>query len=772
MSTREEALSFEDEARRAAEAVWGLDPGECQPAWYTQDPILHELDGIARLRDVTHVLMVTTSTKLDKAQGDVNKLLAAARHESKRGPLVEKWLITEHQLQAEHIKYAQERGVKVLTLEQFRNRFFDVRDYVLKRRQAAFGSARNLVDGSITIPDDEYIDLPMVECTRDQQGWSDGQPIDLESLIERTSRGEWFVLVGPFGAGKSLTTRAVFFSLGKKALKNPELTRAPITINLREHWGALYADEILDRHARSIGMSRREDLTIAWRSGISSLLLDGFDELGSQAIARTSDRDWMRQNRFDALVAVRALVAGLPSGCGLLVCGRDHYFDGRTELENALGLTGRDYSLVRLNEFTEAQAAVFLSKHAGSSELPDWLPRKPLLLGYLAHRGLLESILQIDASQGFGFVWDRFLQLICERESQTDRAAMEPQTVRRVLERLACVARSTTSGTGPLTAVDIAESYRVETGNDAGEGVLAQLQRLPGLTPREQDPTARSFVDQDLMAALQGSAVARAVIEGDQMRLSGSRWLDGLTPNGIHIAAHVLRSGHVDPGTVVAAATRYSVDRVAVGSRDQLAADCLAVAIEMSADSGHLDGRGLSLNGVMFWGIDLEETTVESVFIQDSMVRDLTVGSNIAQSTIRFASTAFERVLGVPSEAGLPHTAFDRCTYGSFDDTSTNAAVLKLNLSPSLKALFTILKKLYRQAGAGRRLNAFSRGLPPGPVSDAVGDVLEILESEGLVTVYGEVAQPVRRHRARVERILETGALSKDPVVTRLTRLS
>jgi len=359
-------MSFEDEARRAAEAVWGLEPGECQPAWYTQDPILHELDGIARLRDVTHVLMVTTSTKLDKAQSDVDKLVAAARQESKRGSLVEKWFITQHQLQAEHIEYAQVHGVKVLTLEQFRNRFFDVRDYVVKRRQAAFGSARNLVNGSITIPDDEYVDLPMVECTRDQHGWSDGKPIDLDSLIERASRGEWFVLVGPFGAGKSLTTREVFFRLGKKALKNPELTKAPITVNLREHWGALYADEILDRHARSIGMLRREDLTIAWRSGISTLLLDGFDEVGSQAIARTTDRNWMRQNRFEALVAVRALVTGLPSGCGLLVCGRDHYFDDRTELENALGLTGREYSLVRLNAHSAEFARSFRSEFATS----------------------------------------------------------------------------------------------------------------------------------------------------------------------------------------------------------------------------------------------------------------------------------------------------------------------------------------------------------------------------------------------------------------------
>jgi hypothetical protein len=767
---RTEALAFEDEARRAAEAVWGLPPGDCQPAWYKSDPVLHELDGIARLRDVTHVLMVTTSTKLEKIQSDVRKLDAAARQESKRGQPVEKWLITVTQLNAEHIKFAQEHGVKTMTLGNFRSRFFDGRDYVAKRRAAPFGSARNLVDGSITIPEDEYVDLPMVECSRSGQGWTDGEPLDMAGLAARVGQGDWFVLVGPFGAGKSLTTREVFFRLGKRALKTADAQPIPVTVNLRDHWGAQYPDEILERHARSIGMPRREDLTIAWRSGIACLLLDGFDEVASQAIARTTDRNWMRQSRFEALQAVRGLIAELPVGSGLLVCGRDHYFDDRSELEHALALAGRPYSLVRLDEFTEAQASAYLTKHAGSSELPDWLPRKPLILGYLAHRGLLESVLQIDGTQGFGFVWDQFLDLICERESQHGRAAMDPQTVRRVLERLASAVRSTPSGTGPLTAVDIAESYRAETGNAAGEGVLAQLQRLPGLTPREQDPTARSFVDQELMAALQGSAVARAVVEGDRANLPERRWLDGLSGHGVHMAAHILRRKGLEAATVIAAASRYAAERGGALIHEQLSADCLSIAIEMAGDSAALDGRGLTLTGVMLPSLDLEDTLVKDVTIRDSLVGTLAVGRSIADSTVRFYDTAFAKVVGVSAAAGLPDEMFVGCTFEGFDDASTNAAVLRLNLSPPMKALLTILRKLYRQAGGGRRLNAFTRGLPQGPVSNAVPEVLEILRSEGLVHVYGEVAHPVRREAGRVERILATGELSDDPAVLRVQK--
>jgi hypothetical protein len=70
-------MNFEAEVRRVAEAVWNVLPGHCQPTHYPGNPVVHELDGIARLRDVTHLVMATTSTRLDKVTGDVRKLNAA-----------------------------------------------------------------------------------------------------------------------------------------------------------------------------------------------------------------------------------------------------------------------------------------------------------------------------------------------------------------------------------------------------------------------------------------------------------------------------------------------------------------------------------------------------------------------------------------------------------------------------------------------------------------------------------------------------------------------
>ena len=83
-------MEFEAEARRVLEALFGASPGSCQPEHYVQDGPLRELDGLLRLRDVSHLIMVTTSTKLLKIKEDLRKLEIAARLEEKTAPAVAK----------------------------------------------------------------------------------------------------------------------------------------------------------------------------------------------------------------------------------------------------------------------------------------------------------------------------------------------------------------------------------------------------------------------------------------------------------------------------------------------------------------------------------------------------------------------------------------------------------------------------------------------------------------------------------------------------------
>jgi hypothetical protein len=479
----------------------------------------------------------------------------------------------------------------------------------------------------------------------------------------------------------------------------------------------------------------------------------------------------MGEARSEASRGVRNIVQNTPSGSGLLICGRDHYFDKENELCQALGLTGRVYSLARLGEFTEDQAARFLEKHGISSPLPDWLPRKPLILGYLAHRGLLRSILQIDARKGFGHAWNEFLRLICEREAAAqDRAVMDPETLRRVLERLACDVRATSSGTGPITGRELADAYQEVTGQVPGEGVLMQLQRLPGLTPREQDPTARSFIDEDFLAALQGGAVARFALEsiGGQY---GRVWVQPLSPKAAAMAAFLLRDAGADSATVVTRALA-SIQGDHRGTYEtQIGADCVLAAIEMAREEGHLDCRGIRLEGVTVHQVDLEDIVIDGLTLHECVVDELVVGPKVDESSLVIKNSLIARVKGAAAAEALSSRLCQACEFLEFDDLSTNSAVVRSALEPPLKALLTILRKLYLQAGAGRKLAALRRGLPGGPVLDSVDEVLTILQSEGVIYISGEVAHPVRRQTSRIQDILKSAALSQDPIVTRVREL-
>jgi hypothetical protein len=776
--TYHQNMEFEAEVRRAAEAVWQQEPGSCQPSHYSDVPGVNEVDGVIRLRDVTHLVMATTSTKLAKAKADVAKLLAAEKVERKRAQSVSKWFITQKQLDAEHVTYADKHNVTALTLDDFRRRFFDGLSYLAKRANAPFGSARNPHDNSINFDSNAYVPLPIrfkeisANPARKKRQADDGDTLtSLSNLLKSLYKEAYIVLVAPFGGGKSLTTREAFNSLAS-AYRSGASTLVPVALNLREHWGQEYGDEILERHARSIGYSPKEDLVIAWRAGMVVLLLDGFDEIAAQSVIRTDDKNFMRDARSRALTGVRDLVSKAPSGVGVWICGRDHYFDNIRELTHSLGLTGVGFQLARLDEFSEEAAKEFLKRNGVKESLPDWLPRKPLLLSYLLRHELLDALTTIDPTLGFGYCWDNFLTRIAEREAALERAAMEPETLRAVMENLAFTVRSRQHATGPITGSDLSEAYSAETGQAATEGVLVHLQRLPGLTQREADPGIRSFVDEDMLSALQGGAFTRLVLEHhSKYDVVPIAPLDG---KAMAMAAYLLdRSGSTSE-TVISVMHQANQKGQHSVWLEQFLSDCLSIVLTMaeSEDRTNIDFHGLVISNAMIGRIDLEDFTVSGVEFRNSVIDEVVLGSASRQSSVRFNSCLIVKLSGAANPKGLPTAMFaEDCEIEEFDNLSTTSAVLSTDLSPQVKALVTVLRKLYKQAGSGRKVSALSRGIGQEDIAGHIPEVLGILESEGLATRFNKIVHPVRKNTSRVERILSAPGLAEDPIIDAVSKL-
>jgi hypothetical protein len=152
--------------------------------------------------------------------------------------------------------------------------------------------------------------------------------------------------------------------------------RFPVAIDLRKAWGLKDRYEILRRHLQDLNLAAHADEFIkAYNAGMLILLLDGFDELGVQLWS--DDSSALKAMRYDALAGVRDLIANQQNG--VLICGREHYFDSNEELLAALGLASADVALLRTkDEFSIEEITEFLKVNEKDIDIPQWLPRKPL----------------------------------------------------------------------------------------------------------------------------------------------------------------------------------------------------------------------------------------------------------------------------------------------------------------------------------------------------------------------------------------------------------
>ena len=461
---------FETEVRATARALWSLPPGEGAAELISGD----EIDCVCRTEELVHLIECTTERRMEKFRTQVLKLKNAKGYLERNGETVKLRIVTMHEPTPEQRTNASGNGIIALSLQEFRRGLLYSRQYLEARWNYRFGSTSDPEDGSYRLSEDEYVEQALVLANSTTS-------YSVNDICSYLKDGKVIVLVGPFGAGKRLTAREVFKSFRVEYYRG-NTERTPIAINLRDHWGQSDIDEILRRHATRIGFENPAQLVRAWNAGLLLPLLDGVDELASPVMA--IGKDAIRRSREEALKVVQAFIKDIRGRTGALLTCRDHYFDSDDEARRLMRLPN-DAMFVSINEFSEEQATVYLKNRGVTSNLPTWLPRKPLLLGYLASRGLLEQVAALSGDTGTAYAWDSFLDRICEREADLS-SDIDSVAVRQLLEDLATRVRSLPSGSGPLYDADLASAYKAITGYDPSESARTLLQRLPGLTVRDR----------------------------------------------------------------------------------------------------------------------------------------------------------------------------------------------------------------------------------------------------------------------------------------------
>jgi hypothetical protein len=621
------------------------------------------------------------------------------------------------------------------------------------RQKHAFGSVRDPETGAAELQLD-YVPLDIL----DRQGGTH----TVKLIAEELDGGGRFVMMGDYGAGKSSTLREIFYNAAKRFWDTKTL-RFPVLLNLRDHHGQVDPTEALERHARKIGFAAPSHLVRAWRAGYVILMLDGFDEIATAGWAGRTKK--LRDLRFRSMELVRTFVRETPREAGVIIAGREHFFDNEKELAMALGVSP-DVRRLTLSEFSADQVTTYLRRRGWREAVPIWLPSRPLLLGYLASRNLLHETLAVESGSGPAVGWDGLLQRVAEREAEIE-AGIDAGTVRTLIEELATSARSSVDGLGPLLPDQIIGAFAHVCGYLPDDRGAVLLQRLPGLGGHSSEDGARVFIDRDLAAAASAGDVVRYIESPFVSDLDSSNWQSALPPLGVEVVAHRVQAlGYTSAkiGAALASAAQQP-------EQGTLAADILMTLQQMDYS---YQGMKVFIREAMIPELVLSRYTGDSsrVELQDCVIIKLDIEPDAPEDCIpHFVRCYFTRVEGRSGTADLPESRFEECDYEEFENpAATTNALMELSLPTASKVLLTALKKLYAQSGKGRRESALYRGLDHR-AREHVSGVLDLLRKEGFAirariadkTIWLPAKDPEIRRRAL--RMLSAPNASADPLL-------
>lgn len=284
-----------------------------------------DFDGVCRVsHDELVLIEITTERTLEKIRDDLNKIKPTKLRLATEGLICRGFIVLDKEPTNSMVEAGEQSHIKVCSAENFERTFFDFRTYETLRNEIPFGSAINSKTG---INDErEFIPVKYIDQDRDKH-------YQIDSISKLLQKGSSIILTGDYGTGKSRCVRELFHTLRTSVRQS---SAYPLAINLRDHWSSSSALEIIAGHLGNVGLGSSVDNVIRLlNSGHLILLLDGFDEIGTQIHdTRIEDRCAIRKR---ALQGVRDLIQR--SRGRVLITGRSHFFDSTEEMIESLGLS-------------------------------------------------------------------------------------------------------------------------------------------------------------------------------------------------------------------------------------------------------------------------------------------------------------------------------------------------------------------------------------------------------------------------------------------------
>ena len=732
--------ALEERVRTIAEYIWNT------PAK------LEELHGVrfdAVLRpapDRWILIEITESNTLPKLRTDVAKFAGVRLALLAEGIHATCHFVTRDPPSQSLVTTAKGQRVNALSVDQLERSFFDYNKYRYVRLSRPFGSAVDPLSG-------EKDELPYIPVHYAELGRNRTYTIhDLAAALLRQRR---IILLGSYGTGKSRCIQEVFAKIAELA---GQPRSYPLAIDLRDHWGLRRATEIIRRHFDELGLSSSADSAIRLKNNAGlTLLLDGFDEIASSVWS--DDPVKLKQIRRHSLAGVADLIAN--SRAGVLISGREHYFNSDEEMFLCLGLDpNRTLVVSCADEFSNEQMHEYLRAVRPGLNIPHWLPRRPLVSKMLAgFEGPEISALSNDG--GETDFWQRLLDAICMRESRI-HTSLDTSTIRSVLLELAHLSRTKADNVGPISLDDLNAAFETVVGHRPQDEASAMLQRLPILGRVDRNSSDREFVDTYILDGLRATWVAEMTVVGTDAEASHETWKHPLGAFGqVVLTQHIIDSGN-HSGYL------QFLRRLASSKNRVLAGDILTALLGI--EELEVDFRNLVVADAHLGIVNLAESRVTNIRIEDSFIEELTAGEQ-PPSGVAIIRCLIRTLRGFANYGTLPKWLGDS-SIERFDGLENVARIREAQMSKEQRIFVTVVHKTFFQPGSGRKEDALLRGLGAAGDRKIAHRVLSMLIDEGILIKYpgnqGPVYVPVRKHTRRMARIISQLKYSSDPLWHRL----
>ncbi|MFC5737481.1 hypothetical protein [Sinirhodobacter huangdaonensis] len=738
MDKKKTWASFEERVRAIAGYAYGR---ECRPERIGGINI----DGVVKVRPDYWILVeITEERNLEKVRRDVTTKLVPAKHTLMAKGIFAQLVNVLSKEPTEGMKdIGKDNFASVVSVESLAKIFFDHSRYQIARSISAFGSAVNPATGERDTT--QFVHVKYYDETNERE-------VGIEQISNLLKARKNVVLIGEFGSGKSRCVEQVFLELSKNS---DELT-FPLSIDLRDSWGLKKTREMIRRHFSDLGLPEMEgDAIKAYNAKAFIVLMDGFDELGSQAW--TSDPKKLSEMRHEAMSGVREAVRD--SAGGVLVAGREHYFASKAEMFSALGMNPKEAIIIRSRpEFSESEVAEYFQNIEVDVDLPRWLPRRPLICQTISSLDEAVRDEMFSSSSDQLDFWKYFIDQLCMRDARI-HISFSPETIYGVYLKLARASRAKPGNVGPVTLDDLEAAFEAVVGSKPSEQAAVMLQRLPSLGRVDNDSPDVQFVDMYILDGFRAVDLSRSLASTNEERIAmaSEAWQNSLRELGQRLLA---RDASVTSGNLI---TYIRENR---GSSNKVLLSDLISAL-CRREAGDSDFGGVEMKDLVFDEISFTETDVKGLSMVDCMFGNVMLPPT-KDSSIKVVNGYADRVFGISSANALPD-GISLLEGARFEEVVNVSKIREIGLTPPQEIFITIVKKTFFQKGSGRKEEALVRGLGRLPGRKVYDKVLNIMLRESILTRFkgddGWVYSPNRSEMAgRMSAILDELSSSEDPL--------